>query len=235
MKILSKINIFIFLAVFLLIFSFGGCSRKASCYTEEEHIQRITERIEKKMKEGESQFIKGCDGYKVYPLYNEAEQMLYALVEVEPYGFLCVFIDDEKLISCFAEDSMYTYDSNVVSDDGDKCFSPYIGDDGSVWWEPCTKSEQEMMPEPDDEFQWVYDENGERIYYNHSPYFVTENINAKKYLFRVEETSDYIFAVKKGDKFLNLISNEEFDVKDDLSIKGQSTLYMPVFFNTGVL
>ena len=44
------------------------------------------------------------------------------------------------------------------------------------------------------------------IIYDKSPYFVTGNTNEKKYLLETELSYEFICAVKKGGKFLNLIS-----------------------------
>lgn len=55
-------------------------------YTETQHLNRISERVKKR-------FINeryGFTGYKLYPLYNEQEEMEHCLVEFKPSGFFCI-------------------------------------------------------------------------------------------------------------------------------------------------
>ena len=54
---------------FVTMASTGCAAERASDYTEEEHLARVTERIEKKYITEDSQFT----SFAVYPLYNEKE------------------------------------------------------------------------------------------------------------------------------------------------------------------
>ena len=65
------------------------------------------------------------------------------------------------------------------------------------------------------------DENGERIYYAKSPYYVTNNINEKKYL--LDAGSCYgICAIKKDGDFINLISGQKINnIREEIGLKIQ--------------
>lgn len=72
---------FAFLAVVglivCLIFNCASC-RKASSFTEEEHKKRIEQRLEPKIATWTyGQYNKHYDGFTVYPLYNENEELYY--------------------------------------------------------------------------------------------------------------------------------------------------------------
>ena len=79
---------FLAIVAYILIFTVGY--QYASWYTEEQHLARIAERVEKRY------FSKGSDygytDYEVFPLYDENEKFSYALVEFEPQGFVYIKI-----------------------------------------------------------------------------------------------------------------------------------------------
>lgn len=68
-----------------------GCSEKPSKYSKDEHVNRITERIEKRFITGSTELT----GFQVFPLYDEADEIKHFLVEFEPYGFLYVRINEK--------------------------------------------------------------------------------------------------------------------------------------------
>lgn len=114
-----------------------GCSQKASKYTEDEHIQRVTERIQKKYIDTDLSWVdrEQPTSFDVYPLYNENNKLEYFLVEFEPYGFLFIQLRDErkKVFSWTgASTSMYkisaTGNDEWISKDGKTVYnkSPYF-------------------------------------------------------------------------------------------------------------
>lgn len=170
--------------------AFSGCRRKASSFTEEEHIQRIRERVEEKIDKFSFAYGDKCEGFEVYPLYNENEELKYCLIEFQPCGFTFVMILDERplWISCVgASTSMYAH-GTLYGVKGK--LSPLIEKEGE-WLEPFTYA------------------NGESIYYERSPYFSTGNINERKYFLQIEKQPYYICAVKKEGKLVNVISGGE--------------------------
>ena len=177
------------LMLFSSLFMFAGCTHKAKYYTVEEHTQRVRERMEKRMEEP---YYESFTGFEVYPLYNVNDELNYFLIELEPYGFSFVLIRDEHW-QLFSWSSMYLID---------KCYEHKT-------WSPYTVDETNSQPEPDTGKIWMVDENNEKICYNRSPYYVTNNMNEKKYLLYIGN-GWYIFAVKSGEKFINLVSLTEF-------------------------
>lgn len=180
-------NILVIMLLFSITINLMGCTIKASYYTEEEHIQRITERILKKtnwwIPEGLTE-----EDFDIYALYNQNEQLTYCIIEYEPNGFAFVFVGDQPffLVSC---KSMYSLGEIYSSKNP---WTPYIRDNNG-----------EKKP--------ILDENGERIYYDKSPYFVTNSLNERKYLLETDDSAKYICAIKKDGKFINLISGLEFE------------------------
>ena len=168
---------------------FAGCTHKAKYYTVEEHTQRVRERMEKRM---EDPYYESFTGFEVYPLYDVNDKLGFFLIELEPYGFSFVLIRDEHW-QLFSWSSMYLID---------KCYEHKT-------WSPYTVDETNSQPEPDTGKIWMVDENNEKICYNRSPYYVTNNMNEKKYLLYIGN-GWYIFAVKSGEKFINLVSLTEF-------------------------
>lgn len=207
------------ITVLILILSvcmLGGCSKKVSDFTEEEHIRRVTERIEKQVMTDSTKYI----GFSVYPLYNEDDELQYFLVEYEPYGFMFIQPKDEewKGLSCLGvSTSMYRV-SNV-----------YTGDDEYGTWSPYTIDETNSQPFPETDKRWKVDEDGNRICYTKSPYYVTQNINERKYLLRSDK--GFICAIKKDDAFINLVSSIEINISNGDLTKKQATLNITFIAN----
>ena len=245
MKKRAKVGIFVLIFVLCapLVASFNSCSTmtslnalyytcrlldpstKASSYTTEEHIQRITSRLDRYDTIGGYSGNSPDDYYEdfdVYPLYDANDTIKWFLVEYQPQGFMFVSLHDEhplheslldKWIGVFS--SMYrrgiVYRSN-------REYYPYIYDP------------ENALPGNNNRV-YFYDEEGQRIGYNRSPYFITGKIAEKKYLLETSESSEYICAVKRGDEFINLLSGATFCLEDDDAMSKQSVLYVPTSFS----
>ena len=158
-------------------------------YTEEQHLQRINELVEKRYMGEKSEYT----SYEVFPLYDQNEKMKYCIVEFEPCGFVWVKINDFAFLR-----SLYTRDDEFIS----QKWSRYEYIDTAQ-----TSSSEENK-------KWETDESGERIYYDVSPYKAAGIKDEKRYLLKMEQASlNYatIPAVKRGDKFLNLMDMKEFE------------------------
>lgn len=179
-----------FLVAIIMIFSLGAltaCSEKPSKYSDEEHVNRITKRIEKRFINGSAELT----GFQVFPLYDEADEIKYFLVEFEPYGFLYIRINEKysTVGSWFGGvGSMYTLSDTEVKMD----WSRYIID------------ETNSQPFPDKDIIWEIDENGDKVIYKKSPYSIAEVGNSRRYLL------GNIPAIKIEIGYLNLISMTEF-------------------------
>lgn len=172
----------------------NGCSKKADAFSVEEHIHRVTERIENKYMTKETNYT----SFSVYPLYSQDEELKYFLVEFEPYGFVYIMLRDEapSFYSWFGlRTSMYSLSSIDVEDS----------------WIRYTFEGTNSKP------CYELDKNGNNIYYNKSPFAVAKIENERRYLLCENNNSGCSFfvpAIKKNDKFINLISMEEFTVND---------------------
>ena len=201
----KKITVFVVIIVLLGIIGLMVYPQKANDFTEEEHIQRVTERIKKRFLTDETEYT----GFEVFPLYDENDDLKYFLVEFEPYGFLFVLIRDEQLKAFSflgASTSMYKLSS------------------GTANWSPYTIDKTNSQPLPNTDECYEVDDNGERIIYNRSPFSIAEIENEQRYLL-----CNIVPAVKREGKFVNLISMDEVEIIDGRFTKKQA--YLPVFFN----
>ncbi len=153
---------------------------KASDYTTEEHLERITEIVREKYINSQNY---DYTSFSVYPLYDENEKVNYVLVEFEPQGFYIVQIREKGhglYLRHHYEETSWT---------------PY-----TVVREINEKGKEEVI------YNFELDENGEMVEYNCSPYKLAGVLNEKLYLLRLSP------AVKKDNKFINLISNQEINM-----------------------
>ena len=71
------------------LFALSGCvSEYANSYSEEDHLKRVAERVDERYMSSDYDFT----SYDLYPVYDENEKLIYALVEFEPQGFVFVLI-----------------------------------------------------------------------------------------------------------------------------------------------
>lgn len=208
-KIISSGMLLIVMSFSLLALS--GCNEKSSKYTETEHIQRVTERIEERFMTEKFEYT----DFEVYPLYNENDELKYFLVEFEPYGFVYVLLRDESpfYISMFG---------------GQKSMYKLSDTQGDRYWNRYNIDETNSQNYPDTDKIWEIDENGEIIVYKKSPYSIENVQDTHRYLLRDSKSiSDYVPAVKIGEKYKNLISMEEMTISDGRYTKKQATVYIP--------
>ncbi len=198
--------VLVIVCLFSICFSFG--CEKASSYTEEEHIARITERIKNK----DFSWALTYDSFEVYPLYNQNEEVKNFLVEFEPFGFIFVNLRDTRFVFCNINDagnSMYKRTDFYC--EGQSTWSPYSRD------------------ETTGDKVYFLDENGERIIHTKSPYYVTQNMNSKKYLLESSRGSaEYICAVKKDETYVNLINGSILSTEEKLDFQKHATIYVDV-------
>lgn len=189
----------IVLLLLLCICFIWGHAHKASDYTTEQHIQRMSERIEKRFMAEDNE---KWTGFEIKPLYNENEELNIFLVEFEPYGYLCVLVGDElnKVFGWLGmRTSMYRLSNETIT----RTWSPY-----NLNSTTCEK-------------EWILDEEGNKIVYNSSPFYVSNAGNAKYYLLENED-GYYIPAIKTGEDFVNLISGEKFRFQNGQPVNMQA-------------
>ncbi len=151
---------FTFILMLCMSVYFVGC-KQANDFSEQEHIERVTERINNTFDKWSYADENQYNGYKLYPLYDQNENLKYFLIELQPYDFCFVQIKDEGLgVSCSGSKSMYRLSTKY----GTRGCSPYrIDETGKQVYE--------------------IDEQGNRVVYKNSPYFISTNNEDRKYLF----------------------------------------------------
>ncbi len=144
--------------------------------------------------------------YELYPLYDENDKLKYFVVDF-PTNYHIIKINEYDL-SCLGV-SMYTLSINNP-------WQRYVLENGEKVYEK--------------------DKDGNDIFYKQSPYKVAGIKDEKRYLIEVSQgsSSSYVPAVKRGDKYLNLISmkEEEIVLKSNEQINETwtiSCIYKPYF------
>ena len=144
--------------------------------------------------------------YELYPLYDENDKLKYFVVDF-PTNYHIIRINKYDL-GCLGV-SMYTLSINNP-------WQRYVLENGEKVYEK--------------------DKDGNDIFYNQSPYKVAGIKDEKRYLIKIRQgsNSDYVPAVKRGDKYLNLISmkEEEIVLKSNEQINETwtiSCIYKPYF------
>lgn len=190
------------------LFLFGQI--KAEWFSEDYHIEQVNKRLVPKVSDWKYANGEKYESYTVHPLYDENDELKYFLVEFEPYGFVFVKIGNIAFLRMITSMSNSMYMLNTVNS---------LKDEDEYTWSPYIRDETYSQPMPYKDRKWILDANGDRIYYKKSPYFVTNNFNERKYLIEIDG-GGYVCAVKKDDKFLNLISQKTFSIYDeDLAYK----------------
>lgn len=196
-----KIFVCLFLSTLLMAAGvFTGCT--SSMYTEEQHIQRIRERAEERYLGEESAYT----SLEVYPIYNEYDELKYALIEFEPQGFLYVAIGDRS----YPWKGMYTL--STTEPEG---WMPYRVKEGER--EDITDEYGNTISYTNREF--FRDESGHVIIYQQSHFKVAGIENERCYLLGITSTAYLGFtdalipAVKRGEQYLNLVDGEVIDYK----------------------
>ena len=202
------------LAILLIIVLLWGivfmCEyRRSSWYSEEQHIKRLNKRVENRYKNWNYLNGEHYESFKIYPLYEKDDTLRYFLVEFEPFGFTCIYINKYELnrqFLLFFRKSMYTEGSLYYDE---YLCSPYIHTSSSG----------------DDP---ILDDNGKKIEFVKSPYYLSGNIDEKKYFIECAP-GDFICAIKQGDEFINVIDGKRFNLSDSNSFDEQVKIFMGFF------
>lgn len=210
----SRLRIFFvfFLSVILVIaLLVSVLVERSDDFTTEEHVARVTELAKKRYLNGDGKYT----DLQVYPVYNQDDKLKYFLIELEPVGYVFVYMRKNNLFS-----SMY------LRGEGKRMFwSRYAVEKGSF---ATVKDESGKTLGVYDNARWTeLDENGEPIKYYSSPYKIANILNEKLYLLdvRQEGTHGTIAAVKRDGKYLNLISMEYIDYREKVG-----ELLWPIFY-----
>ncbi len=173
------------------------------------HQRSIEKRAEKKYLKGEysdSTFT----SFKVYPLYDENDEISHYLVELAPNGYTYVTLRKGGFInSVYAADlknrETTAWQRYQYEDD-------YVPMDDTILWRK-------------DEYNDVLlecDENGNDVLNERSPYAVAGVLEERLYFI-----NGSIPAVKRGEKYLNLISLELFELAENIKMPNQRPQVVP--------
>ena len=176
-----------------------GCS--SDMYSEEKHMQRLRERAEERFLGEDSEYT----GLEVYPIYNEYDELKYALIEFEPQGFLYVCINEQE----YPWRGMYTLNSREP-----ESWMPYRVKKGAR--EDVYDADGNLLYQTTDR-EYFRDANGQVIIYNESHFKVAGIENEHRYFLSTKLTVDIgysrglIPAVKRGEQYLDLVDGAMID------------------------
>ena len=218
-SICAVLSTLLFVAMLFSALFLTGCSRKVSDFTEEQHKQRISKKLEKRLEQwtydnGETS--SKYDGFELYPVYDKDEQLTFFIAELQPCHFVFIQLFDEgrTFLERFFGRQMYMYN-----------FFHY--------WSPYTYDPNMATTPPDYGCIGKLDDNGEPIDYYHSPYYETGNIDSKKYMLSTADSTEYICAVNTDNGFVNLVSGETFSIDDPNAVVRQATISINFFCGHG--
>ena len=175
-----------------MLLSLSSC--RASSYTEEEHIARVTERARERFLGEGSEYT----GLEVFPVYNEYDELNYMLIEFQPQGFLYVLIDREQFPW-----KMYTL-SNIQPES----WMPYRVKEGAQ--EDVYGADGNLLAQAVNR-EYIRDENGQAVIYYESHFKAAGIEGERRYLLTTEVAeflgggSSWIPAVKRGERYLDLV------------------------------
>ena len=196
----KKIVLLSISAILVIVFVMLILASYSWFYTDAMHIQRIKKRADKLYLGADSQYT----GLEVYPIYNEYDELNYALIEFEPQGFIYVHIADQA----YPWKGMYTRSSTEP-----KSWMPYrvkegarvdvVDADGNLIYQTTNR-------------EYIRDENGQVFIYNESHFKVAGIENVRRYFLSTAcavlgYTDGLIPAVKRGEKYLDLVDGALID------------------------
>ena len=200
----------------------SGCT--AESYTEAQHIKRVTKLAEKRYLTEDSPYT----SLQVFPLYTENDELGYFVIEFEPYGY--VYVKIQQGTRCYIV-GMYTLSSSYV-DELWRRYEVEIGMDA-----PMTDDDGNYLGTYRNR-KWVADEKGNYVNYRVSHFKAANIQNEKRYFLEIEQKANnssdynrgYIPAIKRGARYLNLISMEEMKYEPKIEAEKYATadgVYFP--------
>ena len=182
------------------VIMFSGCYyERASDYTEEEHIARVTKLAKQRyIDNGE------YTSLEVFPLYDENDELGYFLIELEPAGHVYVRLNKREVYG--SGRSLYTrcemlerpWIKHEVDYSADSFSVSYYG--RKYWFHDVKPIET--------------DNDGTPILHFESPFYSVDLNKERGYFINnrlAPSMEGYVVAVKRNDRLYNLISLKEFD------------------------
>lgn len=185
---MKKIYYYIFILIITL--TMVSCEN-VSNYSDEDHYNNIKSIVKEKYLYKEDNKV----SFFMYPLYDENEEISYYLIKFYYSGYMYVKIDKE--------DNENPYKIPYKSETWSKY--KYVYNDANYAYP--------LIHDNDYIREYELDSSNNVIEYNESPYEVADVLDQKLYLLKIHElsVSDILVpAIKSGEKFINLVSMEEF-------------------------
>ena len=199
-KSLSAVAVILIIVLLLgMLLSFTAC--RASSYTEEEHIERVTERAKECFLGEGSEYT----DLEVYPVYNEHDELNYMLIEFQPHGFLYVHIAEKE----YSWKGMYTLSSTQP-----ESWMPYRVKEGAQ--EGVYDANGNLLAQASNR-EYIRDENGQAIIYQESHFKAAGIEGERRYLLTTKAAeflggaSSLIPAVKRGEQYIDLVDGALID------------------------
>ena len=198
---LRKFFVFVLFVVLIVSIVVSVLVEHSDDFTTEEHVARVTTLAKKRYLKGDGKYT----DLRVYPVYNQDDKLQYFLIELEPVGYVFVYMRKDNIFS-----SMYLRSTST-----NLFWARYAVEKGS--YAPLKDESGHTLVY--ENARWTeLDENGEPIKYYSSPYKVANVLNEKLYLLDVRQdgTQGTIAAIKRDGKYLNLISMEYIDYQEEV-------------------
>ena len=198
---MKKSKVFCVIMAVCSLFAASLCTGCSALYSEEQHMRRIRERAEERFLGEDSEYT----GLEVYPIYNEYDELKYALIEFEPQGFLYVHIAERE----YPWKGMYT-----LSDKESESWMPYRVKDGAQ--EDIIDENGNIIAQTFNR-EYIRDENGQVFVYHQSHFKVAGVKDERRYFLStvatvyVGQTNGLIPAVKRGEQYLDLVDGAMID------------------------
>ncbi len=178
----------------LPLFGFG-CMEYASDYTEQEHYERVLERAKARYIDSGK-----YTDLEVFPLYDENDKLTHFVIELQPSGHVYVRIN-ERNERPFLGAGLYTRCEYME-------WQRYrLSEDGQ---EPTPMEGIQLQRDTQNRYCEI-DEQGEFVVQTNSPYRVAGITTEKRYLLGLNKISYKIPAIRKGEKYLNLVSMQKIE------------------------
>lgn len=197
-------------------------------YSYEQHLERVSALAE--------EHAQGSD-FTIAPLYQDNEELFGFLVEYHGQREWCdiVKVHNPSFTNKIAGVSMYcgidvAYMRYRIQSDATSEYAPNVkwgrGDSDELQVEENGEIVSRLHPSEFPNRLWEIAESGNAVYHRVSPYKLANVDGEKKYLLAVKQDgkTDYIPAVKRGDRYLNLISLQEFDYQSEYAENAQPTM-----------
>ena len=217
---MKKSKVFCLIMAVCSLFAASLCTGCSALYSEEQHMRRIRERAEERFLGEDSEYT----GLEVYPIYNEYDELKYALIEFEPQGFLYVLIREGITFELISGVGMY-----LCSDmEPEESWMPYRVKEGF---------NDEMIDEDGhkttyNDCELFRDEKGDVIVYHQSHFKVAGIENERRYLLSIVSVSHgsgsdaLIPAVKRGEQYLNLVDGTLIDYEPGMQSATYAVEYL---------